>query len=44
MDALTLMKEIQIDPNDLVSPDLVQELTNDIMSSMLNVNFRKVLL
>ena len=42
VDAMMLMKDIKIDPSDLVSPDLVQELTNDIMTSMLSVNFKKV--
>jgi len=41
VDAMVLMKDIVIDPKDIVTPDLVEELTQDIVSSMVNVNFKQ---
>ena len=43
VDAMVLMKDIVIDPKDIVTPDLVEELTQDIVSSMVNVNFKQVI-
>ena len=40
---MVLMKDIVIDPKDIVTPDLVEELTQDIVSSMVNVNFKQVI-
>ena len=43
VDAMVLMKDIEIDPQDIVTPDLIEEITQDIMSSMANVNFKQVI-
>ena len=40
---MVLMKDIEIDPQDIVTPDLIEEITQDIMSSMANVNFKQVI-
>ncbi|KAL5256321.1 hypothetical protein ACHWQZ_G011517 [Mnemiopsis leidyi] len=41
VDAMVLMKDIEIDPKDIVTPDLIEEITQDIMSAMANVNFKQ---
>ena len=42
IDAMVLMKDIKINTDELLTPDLIQEVTNDIMGSMGNVNIREV--
>ena len=39
---MVLMKDIKVDPEDLVTPELIEEITEKIMSSMGNVNFMQV--
>lgn len=42
VDAMVLMKDIKVDPNDFATPELVEEVTHDILTSMGDVNFRQV--
>ena len=40
---MVLMKDIKIDPEELVTPDLIDEVTQDILGSMADVNFKQVI-